>query len=66
MEEACDSDSKTLYKVMAYVKDFNSMEAKVVYYGDDREIAIEYVRGYSRSGIYVHLNEYIEPIKRKT
>lgn len=50
-------DSKTLYKVMAYVKEFNSMEAKLVYCGEDREIAIEYVRGYSRSGIYVHLYE---------
>ena len=52
-----DNNSKTLYKVTAYVKDFNSMEAKEVYYGEDREIAIEYVRGYSRSGTYVRLFE---------
>lgn len=52
-----NGDSKTLYKVTAYIEDFNSTEAKEVYCGEDREIAIEYVRGYSRSGIYVHLVE---------
>lgn len=50
-------NEETFYKIMAYVKEFSSERAVEVYCGKDREIAMEYVRGYSRSGTYVHLIE---------
>lgn len=50
-------NDETFYKVMAFVKEFNDRSAVVVYRGKDREIAMEYVRGYSKSGNYVHLIE---------
>lgn len=44
----------TRYKVMVYVKEFDH-RTREVYCGNDKEIALAFVQGYTRNGNYVHL-----------